>query len=771
MEERSLRVLEFHLFLDGLQAYASSEVGQALCLSLRPSPSKEEVEHRLREVAEAADLLMEEGDISLQGLEEVRPLLAEARAEGSIVPPEGLLRVKSTAAAAGRTRGFLLKARTPRPLLQSMAEEIPDLRDLHEALHSAIGPRGEILDSASPELRGIRREISLVRNRIRKSLEGLWGRDDLRKIFQEQIITLRNDRYVVAVKAENKNALPGIIHDQSQSRATYFIEPLSTLEENNELNLLLQDEKEEERRILRDLTTLVRERSAKLQYAVEALGHLDLVLAKARWARAYRATVPSLNSEGYWSMPEARHPLLEPRAIPVDLQLARGQSTLIISGANAGGKTAALKTIGLLALIAQSGVPIPAGPGSEVAVFGRIHADIGDEQSLKENLSTFSAWVRTLSRILEDSDPSSLVLLDEVGGGTDPVEGAALTMAVLDGLRARGAKIVVTTHLHLLKAYGALHPDVLNVSVEFDPGTLRPTYRMIYGRPGESHALLMAEKAGLPPELVRKAHGYLGEGERKVSELLRSLEKTQHEAEQKLRETERLRTEAEDLRTQNEALLARTREQEMRTISETQEESRAMLREAREELRSLINEFKAKGRTDVHRLSREIEATEEKIGRWAGQKGAEDLIRPAGAGPERPPATLAQLKEAFAAKSGKAKKAAGGRTGSIHYQVPAATREVKVIGLRVEEAIPIVEKAIDEAFLGGLGELEVIHGAGTGRLRQAIREHLQDEPLVKGFAPGGPGRGGDGVTVVEIGPSPSNRPPRRQPTKMGRGAD
>ena len=771
MEERSLRVLEFHLFLDGLQAYASSEVGQALCLSLRPSPRKEEVEQRLREVAEAAELLEGEGEIPLDGLQEIRPLLAEARAEGTSVAPEGLLRIKSTAGAAGRTKGFLRRARVPRPLLQILGEEIPDLGDLHEALHSAIGPRGEILDSASSELRRIRREIFLVRNRIRKSLEGLWGRDDLRKIFQEQIITLRNDRYVVAVKAENKNALPGIIHDQSQSRATFFIEPLSTLEENNELNLLLQDEREEERRILLDLTTLVRERSAKLQHAVELLGHLDLVLAKAKWARAFRATIPSLNSEGYWFLREARHPLLEPRAVPVDLQLAPGQSTLIISGANAGGKTAALKTIGLLTLIAQSGVPIPAARGSEVAVFGRIHADIGDEQSLRENLSTFSAWVRTLSNILRDSDSSSLVLLDEVGGGTDPVEGAALTMAVLDGLRARGAKTVVTTHLHLLKAYGALYPDVLNLSVEFDPGTLRPTYRMIYGRPGESHALLMAEKAGLPPELVRKAHGYLGEGERKVSELLQRLERTQHEAEDKLRETERLKREAEELRRENEALIARTREQEMRTISETREESRAMLRLAREELRGLINEFKAKGRTDVHRLSREIEAAEEKIARWAGLKGGEDLSRPASVGPEPPPATIAQLKEAFAAKSGKMKKAApAGKRGSVYYQVPAATREVKVIGLRVEEALPIVEKAIDEAFLGGLGELEVIHGAGTGRLRQAIREHLQDHPLVKGFAPGGPGRGGDGVTVVEIGPSPSNRPPRRQPTKMGRGA-
>jgi DNA mismatch repair protein MutS2 len=767
MEERSLRVLEFHLFLQGLQAFASSEVGQNLCRSLRPSARREEVEYRLREVSEAALLLEEEGELPLQGLEEIRPLLTQARAEGTSLPPESLLRIKSTAGAAKRTQDFLRRARVSRPILQGRQEEIPELEDLHESLHSAVGARGEILDSASLELRRIRREISLLRNRIRKSLEALWGRDDLRKIFQEQIITLRNERYVVAVKAENKNALPGIIHDQSQSRATFFIEPLSTLEENNELNLLLQDEKEEERRILLDLTSLVRGRAGELQRTVEVLGRLDLVLAKAKWGRAFRATIPSLNTDGCWSLRDARHPLLEPNAIPVDLQLARGRSTLIISGANAGGKTAALKTIGLLTLIAQSGVPIPAAMGSEVAVFGQIHADIGDEQNLRENLSTFSAWIRTLSKILQDSGPSSLVLLDEVGGGTDPVEGAALTMAVLDGLRAQGAKTVVTTHLHLLKAYGALNPDVLNVSVEFDPGTLRPTYRMIYGRPGESHALLMAEKAGLPEEFVRKAHGYLGEGERKVSELLQALERTQHEAEEKLRETEKLKAEAEDLRGEKEALLSQAREQRAKMISEVREESQAMLRQAREDLRGLINEFKARGRTDVHRLSGEIQSAEEKIGRWAGMKSGEDSP----GAPETPPGTLAQLKEVFAAKSGKAKKAPpAGKRGSVDYRVPSASREVNVIGLRVEEAIPIVEKAIDDAFLGGLGELEVIHGAGTGRLRQAVRDLLHDHPLVKGFAPAGPGRGGDGATVVEIGPSPSNRPQRRQSPKMGRSA-
>jgi DNA mismatch repair protein MutS2 len=770
MEERSLRVLEFHLFLRDLQTYASSEVGAAVCLALRPSPRKEEVEKRLRQVGEASDLLNVEGDIPLGGLQEVRPHLHQARVEGTLLPAESLLQIKSTAVAAGKARGYLRKAGPSHPLLDEAGEKIPDLKDLYEELQAAIGPRGEILDSASPDLRRLRREISLVRARIRQALERLWEKEELRKIFQEEIITLRNERYVVAVKAEFKNSLPGIIHDQSQSRATFFIEPLSTLEENNDLNMLLQDEKEEERRILLSLTALIRERAREITRAVEILGRLDLVFAEAKWAQARGATIPVLNDHGRWHLRGARHPLLGPKAIPIDLLMDRDQSALIITGANTGGKTAALKTLGLLTLMVQSGVPIPAAEGSEAPVFGKIFADIGDEQSLQENLSTFSAWVRAISKIIQEADSSSLVLLDEVGGGTDPVEGAALTMALLDGLRSRGAKTVVTTHLHLLKAYGAIQPDMVNVSVEFNPETLRPTFRLIYGRPGESHALLMAEKWGFPHELVQKAEGYLGEGERKVSQLLQSLEQTQHEMEGKLRKAEEAKREAESFRKHTETLLAQARKEEERLLLQTREEAREMVRQAREDLRRLINEFKAKGRTDLHRLDREIEAEEQKLGRWVLEKAGEipaqegDLSSPAL--PDSPPAALTQLKEIFAQRTGE-KASRNPKRGHLDYHIPSAKREIKVIGLRVEEAIPLVDKAIDEAFLAGLKELEVIHGAGTGRLRQAIREHLQDHRSVKSFLPGGPDRGGNGVTLVEIGPAPADRPHQRRAPKMG----
>ena len=743
MEEHALRVLEFFPFLETLRKYAATEVGQALCTSLLPSRKKEQIEFLLAEVVEAGQILTEEGALPLQGTLEIRRLLPQARAEGACLPPEDFLSIRSTLGASTRVRNFLSPAGQRYPRIQNLGQQIPDLDALNKRLHSAIGPRGEILDTASEALSRVRREIQQVRTRIRTSLEALWEQENLQKIFQDQIITLRKERYVLAVKAEWKNALPGIIHDQSQSRATFFVEPLTTVEENNELNLLLQDEKEEERRILLELTARIREESGAISQTVAILGRLDLIFAKAQYAGSSKASVPLLNEEGFWDLRDARHPLLEAKmTVPVRLVLQKGQSTLILTGANTGGKTVSLKTLGLLTLMAQCGIPIPAGEGSQVAVVQKIFADIGDEQSLKDNLSTFSAWIQSTSRIVKEADSTSLVLLDEAGGGTDPAEGAALTMALIDSLRARGAKTVVTTHLHVLKAYGAIHADVVNVSVEINPHTLRPTFRLIYGRPGESYALAMAEKYGLPMDLIEKARGYLGEGDRKVGELLASLERTQHAFEEKIQEAEASKREAEMDRERAGALLVRTRAEREIILSGAREEARQVIQEAREELRGLIREFKAHGRTDIHRLGHAIQEQEEKFRPLFSTREEES-----GNGKS------SQVLGAGAKTFKPGREETGIFSSSVHYEIPDPARELKIIGLRVEEALPLVDKAIDEALLGGLQKLEVIHGAGTGRLRKAVRDHLKEHAFVKAFAPGGPGRGGDGVTVAEIGPA------------------
>ena len=773
MEERALRVLEFFPFLQTLKAYAATEVGQAVCLSLRPFREKEEIESLLQETVEASRVLEEEGNLPLPGTLEVRPLLPRARAEGACLLPEDLLAIRSTLGASSRVKRFLAKAPPRYPRLQGLGERLPEFEDLRESLQAAIGPRGEILDSASAELARLRREIQQARGRIRASLEALWGQENLRKIFQEQIITLRRDRYVLAVKAECKNALPGIIHDQSQSRATFFVEPLATVEENNDLNLLVQDEKEEERRILLELTAWIREESEAISRAVDLLGRLDLIFAKAQYARSARAAVPVLNEEGIWDLRRARHPLLDPGVtVPVHLLLQKGQSTLILTGANTGGKTVSLKTLGLLTLMAQCGIPIPAEEGSRVAVVQKIFADIGDEQSLQDNLSTFSAWIRTTARIVQEADAASLVLLDEVGGGTDPAEGAALAMALIDRLRAQGAKTAVTTHLHLLKAYGSLHPDVVNVSVEVDLETLRPTYRLIYGRPGESYALLMAEKYGMPPELLEQAKSYLGEGDRKVGELLAALERNQQEWENKIREAEGLKREAETDREQARALLLRAKAEKEERLEKARDESRQVIQEAREELRRLIWEFKAQGQSDVHGLDRAIREKESSLRQsFSKEEEGSETGKPArifrlGLESDGTLPAPRRRNDRFGEKN-----RPGGReeqffSGSVQYEVPAAARELKIVGFRVEEALPLVDKAIDEALLGGLRELQVIHGAGTGRLRKAVRDYLREHDFVENFGPGGPGRGGDGVTVVEVGPTARKGRPKMPRTVL-----
>ncbi len=541
MKEHALRDLEFFQFLDLLKNYTLSECGRNYCLTLRPRQDIAEINIIFQTVAETMEVLKIAGDLPLAGFYDLNPLLSESRVEGFILSAENFLKIKSTLGVAEKARKFGQIFGPKYYHLQKWLMSIPSLNSLYELLCSTFGERGEILDSASADLEYLRREIIKLRAKIRKKLESLWIQESLKNIFQEQILTIRNGRYVLAIKAEFKNALPGIIHDQSQSGATFFIEPFSVIEENNELNLLLNEEREEERRILKELTDLVRENSSQISQTVQILSYLDFLFGSGKYALSTNSIIPLLNKEGDIYLEKARHPFLpSSSAVPIDLKFKKGTNALIISGANAGGKTVALKTLGLLTIIAQCGIPIPAAAASRVAIFNNIFAEIGDEQNLPDNLSTFSAWVQTICEILEKADENSLVLLDEVGRGTDPAEGAALTMALLDELRARRTKTAVTTHLHLLKAYGNAHPDVVNVSVEFDTETNRPTYKLIYGRPGESYALPTAQKFGLPSALVEKAKNYIGAGERRISELLQALEEKERRAEKKYEEYQKL---------------------------------------------------------------------------------------------------------------------------------------------------------------------------------------------------------------------------------------
>ncbi len=745
MKEHALRDLEFFQFLDLLKEYTLSECGRNYCLTIRPQQDIAEINTIYQTVAEAMEVLKIAGDLPLAGFYDLHPLLSESRVEGFILSAENFLKIKSTLGVAEKVRKFNQVLGSKYSHLQRWIKSIPSLHGLYDHLCSTFGERGEILDSASADLEYLRREIIKLRAKIRKKLESFWTQESLKNIFQEQILTIRNGRYVLAIKAEYKNALPGIIHDQSQSGATFFIEPFSVIEENNELNLLLNEEREEERRILKELTDLVRGNSFQISQTVQVLTYLDFLFGLGKYALSTKSIIPLLNKEGDIYLEKARHPFLpSSSAVPIDLEFKKGTTALIISGANAGGKTVALKTLGLLTIIAQCGIPIPVAAGSRVAIFNNIFAEIGDEQSLPDSLSTFSAWVQTICEILQEADENSLVLLDEVGRGTDPAEGAALTMALLDELRARRTKTVVTTHLHLLKAYGSAHPDVVNVSVEFDTETNRPTYKLIYGRPGESYALPMAQRLGLPSALVEKAKNYIGAGERRISELLQALEEKEHRAEKKYEEYQRLSEELKNLNQETKIFLQQLKEEKKAMLGQLRHESKGLMEAAREELRKIINDFKNKGRSDIHQLEKIIKSKEEELKTILLGVEKEDL-----------PSALAG-KEILrysldAPYKGQGLNLEERKRVSINFEIPEAPREINLIGLRVEDALPLVDKAIDEAFLAGLKKLVIIHGAGTGRLRQAIRQHVQTHALVKSFLPGDPSQGGNGVTVIEIG--------------------
>ncbi|MEW6399995.1 MAG: endonuclease MutS2, partial [Bacillota bacterium] len=464
--QHTLRVLEYDRILGQLAEHTSWQGGRELALSLLPSPDAPRVEESLEETAEAVAL--DDEGFSLGGVRDVRRQIARAQV-GAALEPSELLDVAATLAASRRVRRLLEENRERAPRLSRWGAALVSLPDLENRITSAITPQGEVADEASPRLHRIRRSMRLLQSRLRDQMESYIRSPQLLRHLQEPIITVRDGRYVLPVKIEARAQVPGIIHDQSASGATLFIEPMATVDLNNELRRLAAEEREEVARILAELSGRVGAHGSDLLGALDALAHLDLALARAHYARSLAASRPSLNQDGRLDLTGARHPLLGRGAVPIDIRLGQEFDTLVISGPNTGGKTVALKTVGLLTLMAQAGMYIPCGSGSEVAVFRRVHADIGDEQSIEQNLSTFSSHMRSIVATIEDAAPGTLVLLDELGAGTDPAQGAVLGMAILEHLQRAGCRTVATTHSGELKAFAYAHPRVESAAVEFDP--------------------------------------------------------------------------------------------------------------------------------------------------------------------------------------------------------------------------------------------------------------------------------------------------------------
>ena len=783
MDDHSLHVLDYPRILEKLAEQTSNPMGHEAALALAPSCFPEVVERRLRETAEACLLLEAGNGMPLGGIQDIREAVNRAAIEMPLAPVE-LLDVAQTVASAQRLRTFLLKHDASAPTLAELAANIPIVPNLPARVEEAIAEGGEVRDTATPELSRIRSRKRVAHSRLMEKLNSILGSERYRSFLQEPIITLREGRYCIPVKSENRSALGGIIHDASASGATVFVEPRQCVDLGNELKELAVKEEQEVARILARLTAMVGAAAPDLRRMIQILAELDVANAKARLAGAMDAAPPRINYRGVVRLRRARHPLLDPPVVPIDIEVGDRFTTVLITGPNTGGKTVALKTIGLLTLMAQSGLHIPASGDSDIALFEQVFADIGDEQDIRQSLSTFSAHLKNIVRIVTTLGSSALVLLDEIGAGTDPGEGAALAKAILSELERRKARVVATTHYGELKEYAYSSPNVENAAVEFDRDTLRPTYRVLLGVPGSSHALYIAGRLGLPAEIVEEARGYLSNRDRDTAALLQQIEESRRKTFDMERAAAVDRRAAEEARAEYERRARQVADVQRTVRREAEEEARALLRRAAEKAENILDELrrmnkgKRKGttaRTQLTALKQEVvralESPEEEPeepapeGGWTFHRGDRvrvttlntegtlideptdgevavqigamratlpiDVLRPARPQPEKKPDRRA--------------------TGASEIAMSKAVHispELTLRAMRVEEAAPLLDKYIDDAFAAGIHEVRIIHGKGTGALRRFVWDALQSHPLVSGMRLGDESEGGEGATIV-----------------------
>jgi DNA mismatch repair protein MutS2 len=811
MNPKALTTLEYDKIIARLAALCAFPASRRLALDLQPSADYAEVLRRQRLTAEGRRALELKPGLSLAAARDIAGDVGQA-ARGHILEPAELLDVQATLHLARSVVDTLSRLRVQLPLLAEIAERIADLRDLETRIGRTVNQRAEVVDDASPVLAQLRRDGRQAHDRLTHRLQQLVSSASNRTALQEPIVTLRDGRYVVPVKAEMRSQLPGIVHDVSSSGATVFLEPLEVVEMGNRWRELQLEEQREVRRILRDLSQAVGERDAEIAAAVDALAEIDLSLAKARLGEALRASeLPHDGMEQRWlaeggglRLEEARHPLLTGDVVPITAWVGEGPpstfqlspseegfSVLLITGPNTGGKTVALKTVGLLALMAQAGLPVPAGGDSRLPVFEGVYADIGDEQSIEQSLSTFSSHMGNIIAILRAASPRSLVLLDELGAGTDPAEGSALAKAILHHLLRSGCLTIATTHHGELKAFAHVTPGVANASVEFDPQTLAPAYRLTIGLPGQSNALAIAARLGMPEELLAEARQSIGPDRLAVETLIVDLARQRDAAETARFEQETAAARAQQAEKQVSERLAALESGRERLLEQTRREMEEQLAQARARLHQAARDMERAARLPAPERTAAVEAAQQEI--EAVEKTVEKLERRRrrrrGPLPPIEPGDLLYLRdlplpgEALSApdEHGEVEVKLGAlrarislrqvervekgmaepvtfhparpvpaRPEPVEGRARAVSPELDVRGLAADEALLLVDQRLDEAFRAGLAEVRIVHGKGTGTLRRAVREMLSKHALVRAHASAAPRAGGDGVTVVEL---------------------
>ncbi|NMC12809.1 MAG: endonuclease MutS2 [Chloroflexi bacterium] len=794
MDEKTLHSLEYDKVLEILAGYTAFPASTEKALSLTPANHIDEARLRQSLTREARQFIITHPDLTIGGARDIRAAI-ELTKIGGVLTPIDFLDIKSTLAAARSLTRTFEKTAFQYPCLYDLITQLPHPVGLVDSISHAISDHGEILDSASPKLSSIRSELRIARERLLGKLQRMVSDPKFTPFLQEALITQREGRYVLPLRSEFKGRIKAIIHDQSSSGATLFIEPLGVVELNNQNKQLQLDERDEERRILAELSSQVKNFAAEISQTVEVLANLDLVLACARYAEAINASEPKLldfslskkqKSESTRhpgsriSLLQARHPLLDPQTVvPIDVELDEKTYVLVITGPNTGGKTVTLKTVGLIALMAQSGLHIPAHSGSEISFFNDIFADIGDEQSIEQSLSTFSSHITNIIRILKQCDCRSLVILDELGAGTDPQEGAALARALLTHLLDQGVTTLVTTHHPELKAFAHITPGVVNASVEFDLESLRPTYHLVIGIPGRSNALSIAERLGLPLPIISAARAELTPQDLRADDLLDEIHRQRDLSRKARAAADSARQEAEQLRKE---LVER--------LEQIEDERQAILEAARDEtenkIRALENELREARRWLTRQkqplellkpIEEKIESIQAEIEKPIKRRKNKFLPqnRPLQPGDKVRLRSLDVKATVNTINDEEVEVQVGSvrirsRLDDLEFNAPGESSapksslplsaipmdasepkfELDLRGQRADDALDLLERHLDSAYLAGLPFVRVIHGKGTGRLRTVIRQALEHHPQVKSFEAGQDKEGGEGVTIVKL---------------------
>jgi len=794
LDKHTFSVLEFSKIKDKLIKYTVSVIGEEIVNELKPENNLERIVISLKETTEMREILNIEGVPPFSKTEDIRQELKKSKIGGMIIDSLKILKILKVLKVSRELKKYFLKSKDKYPLIKKQLEGILLFSELEEEINFCIGDSGEVLDRASAELKTIRKEMVKKEQSIKDKLEKMIRSKQFSDIIQDPIITIRQDRYVIPIKQGRKGKFPGVIHDKSDSGATLFIEPFALVDLNNSLRQLAKDEEREVLKILQKITFHIGEKADDIYHTFTCLGKIDFIYARAVMAIKMGAVEPRLNQEGIINLLQARHPLLKGNVVSINMHVGKNFNVLVITGPNTGGKTVALKTVGIITIMAQCGLHIPAKDGSEIAVFNKIFCDIGDEQNIEQSLSTFSSHMKYIVQILEEADAQSLVLLDELGAGTDPTEGAALSMAILDELKREQVRVIATTHHDALKTYAYLTKGVCNARVEFDEKTLRPTYQISIGLPGKSCAFIISKRLGLSSEVISNAQKLLAQEKVKADSLIEKIEQDKKAIELEKKEIEALKQKSLRIKNQLESELIKNEEDKREIIGKTYLQAEEIIKKTQNRVNQIIKNLKSKKTSDkelnkdvnkvIKTITTEIKTEKEKMeirknisDNQKIEKGDYVLIKSLNKNGEvisisyktkkckvqtgsiklllpvhdiKKIQRIKKKTENDNFSHGYTDEKVYGEKNQFLSKVKGFKNQLSIRRLKVDEAQIKLEKYLDDAYYLGISPVYIVHGKGKGILREEVRKTLNLIPYIESFRMGGSGEGGIGVTVVYL---------------------